>query len=273
MSAPLEGFARCGWLDDPVARDAGRAVVALVLALAARAAERGTPGELSSAEWVYHLDPREADRALRAGLVHREELGGGAFVLRLSAWVLAQVDTNRSIRRRELTRDRVRRFRARPRQLDLFEDGESEAIPTAAQVVPVARLRCAKPVRANVDVTVDVTQSVEKSPRTLYPRAGAPAVRTSEDQEEQLTRSVVAREQKQWTTPDDRRGLRLLMAIVANASGDAIERRRLRDDERRALLDRVRTTCARAHLALPPDAMIDTAVALLRKYGRRSASA
>lgn len=274
MSAPAEAFVRCGWLTDPVAVSAGPSVTAIVLTLAARAVERGDE-LLSPTEWVYHVDPREAAAAVRAGLVTVERGPSGVDVMRPTGWTLSQVDTEQRRTRRLQARFRMRRMRARRRgddvdQLDFFDaldaadEGETAPSSTcenrAAELSSRNDLACAKAVRANVDVTHDVTQTVEKSaPLSVHPRAGSRAGTSSVPYEKQI-RSLARSDEKQWkVTGAD---FRLLQAVVAAARRDDPDRRRLSRSERRRLLDDVRTTCARAHLRIPPDGVIRRAIVL-----------
>jgi hypothetical protein len=118
MSTPV---VRTDWLTDPVALAVGPTTVALVLALAARAAaDRVVVDEsvVVAADVVaYYLDGVETERAVAGKLLAPLLVGGRAVAFRPSDWVLARVDTEEAIRSRGQTRERVRRFRARRRDL------------------------------------------------------------------------------------------------------------------------------------------------------------
>ena len=118
MSTPV---VRTDWLTDPLALSVGPTTVALVLALAARAAaDRLVVDEsvvIAADEVAYYLDGVQAERAVAGKLLAPLLVGGRPVAYRLSTWVLARVDTEEAIRSRGQTRERVRRFRERRRDL------------------------------------------------------------------------------------------------------------------------------------------------------------
>lgn len=266
-AASAEVVIRTGWLNDPAALMAGQGVTALVLALAARGVARGTPGQIAQDEWSYHVDPEDADRAERAGLVTIEPQAHG-YLVHCSAWLLMQLDTDVKIGRRLLTRLRVRRLRARrrgedDRQLDLFEDAEDVTAEVAAVNDLACAKACGKAADRPADVTRHVTRDLWKTSAThsisARPRACGTARQTYEDQDRIR---ACARMKKAGPAPVS---LPLVMAIVSAAWTRNRWRKALDVTERRQLLDEVRTTCKRAHLTIPATSLIQRAITLRSK--------
>ena len=276
---PATAVVRTGWLTDPVVDQVGPATVALVLHLAARAAEAapaaGGAVVIAPDVWTAFIDAGAAARLKSAGLVEPiAGAGGGLHGVRVGAWLLGQIDTDQRINNRLRSRERMRRMRLRraaglPRQLPLWMDdrpAEGESTPALETKDLDANLCMCKNCGCTADVTSDVTETLAGA---LYPRARArPMVRTKYIPAASVRKAAKSTKQQKGPRPiSDILGaeappaFRLVLALVART-------RRARwswrypttATDRRELLQAIRTDMVRARLAPPADRDIKRAI-------------
>ena len=282
MSTPTVPVVATDWLGDPVALAVGPKTVALVLILAARALAAheivDEPVVISGDVWSYYFDRSETARVVAEGLVEPLTIGGRPVAFRCSTWVLDRVDTDRAIRVRDQTRDRVRRLRERRRdqlKLDLWTATDQDAERVSMSQHGLNTIHGSDGLLKSCGDAVGVTalHVTQPAAEDLSTRTGACAeVRTTtygalQDPTSSQTKSIpkhrdaICNTERPIGVETTRREFSLLVALVARV-------RQARwswshptsSTDRQDLLDAVRVAIVRAHLRSPTDREIRRAI-------------
>ena len=257
MSTPTVPVVSAAWLGDPIAIRVGPSTVAIVLVLAARAlADREVVDEpvvIALDVWSCYLDGTETDRVVAAGLVEPLLVGGRPIAFRIAPWVRSRIDSERAIKVRNQTRDRVRRLRQKRSdqlKLDLWETcAELPIVPD-----PDASVTC-------------VTTEPTSDPTTLVPRTYVRTTTSGDRRSVQAayTQSgVLRRTSEPVENSDKRKTFGRLLAVVARVRQTRWSwTHPTSSTDRRDLLDAVRLTMDRAHLPTPTDQEIRRAIRIV----------